>query len=143
MPRGRGVTKNSLGSRTRFLDDRIATAVALVAALPSREDAEGPATSGDPLPCHVEDPDLWFAVAPEDVERAKALCRGCPIRERCLAGALERRERWGVWGGQLLDHGTVVPRKRPRGRPRKTFDHPRPHYRGLHTTAAAAGRKES
>nr|MDQ3359634.1 WhiB family transcriptional regulator [Actinomycetota bacterium] len=25
----------------------------------------------------------------------------------------------GVWGGQLVLQGTVVPRKRPRGRPRK------------------------
>ena len=34
-------------------------------------------------------------------------------------GALERREPWGVWGGELLLRGIVVPRKRPRGRPRK------------------------
>ena len=36
-----------------------------------------------------------------------------------LAGALERQEPWGVWGGQLLVQGAVVARKRPRGRPRK------------------------
>jgi hypothetical protein len=33
--------------------------------------------------------------------------------------ALERREPWGVWGGQLFIQGVVVPRKRPVGRPRK------------------------
>jgi len=70
------------------------------------------------LPC-AEDPELFFAEAPADVEAAKALCRGCKIREACLAGALERREPWGVWGGELLLRGTIVPRKRPRGRPRK------------------------
>ena len=70
------------------------------------------------LPC-TEDPELFFAEAPADVEAAKALCRGCRARLGCLKGALDRREPWGVWGGELLLRGTVVPRKRPRGRPRK------------------------
>ena len=26
---------------------------------------------------------------------------------------------WGVWGGELLMRGAIVPCKRPRGRPRK------------------------
>ena len=58
-----------------------------------------------------------------DVESAKALCRDCPLRLECLAGAQERREPWGVWGGELFIQGVVVARKRPRGRPRK---HPLP-----------------
>ena len=70
------------------------------------------------LPC-TEDPELFFAESPQDVEQAKALCRGCRARVACLAGALERREPWGVWGGELLLRGTIVPRKLPRGRPRK------------------------
>ena len=70
------------------------------------------------LPC-TEDPELFFAESPQDVEQAKAMCRGCRARLACLAGALERREPWGVWGGELLLRGTIVPRKRPRGRPRK------------------------
>ena len=74
--------------------------------------------SGLDLPC-TEDPELFFAEAPADVEAAKALCRGCRARTSCLEGALERREPWGVWGGELLLRGTIVPRKRPRGRPRK------------------------
>jgi WhiB family redox-sensing transcriptional regulator len=70
------------------------------------------------LPC-TEDPELFFAEAPADVEAAKALCQGCKIRAACLEGALDRREPWGVWGGELLLRGMIVPRKRPRGRPRK------------------------
>jgi WhiB family transcriptional regulator, redox-sensing transcriptional regulator len=70
------------------------------------------------LPC-ADDPDLFFAESPTDVECAKALCRGCPARIMCLAGALERREPWGVWGGELFLRGEILPRKRPRGRPRK------------------------
>ena len=73
----------------------------------------------DELPCRSE-PELWFAERPEDVEFAKALCQSCPVREACLAGALERREPWGVWGGELFVNGVVVARKRPRGRPRKS-----------------------
>ena len=36
-----------------------------------------------------------------------------------LAGALDRGEPWGVWGGEIFDRGVVIARKRPRGRPRK------------------------
>lgn len=71
------------------------------------------------MPCRVNNPELWFAESPADVERAKALCVDCPVRSLCLAGALERREPWGVWGGELFLQGVVIPRKRPRGRPRK------------------------
>lgn len=70
------------------------------------------------LACRT-DPELFFAEAPADVELAKALCVDCPIRRACLAGALERREPWGVWGGELFVRGVIVARKRPRGRPRK------------------------
>jgi len=70
------------------------------------------------LPC-TEDSELFFAESPQDVEQAKAMCRGCRARLACLAGALERREPWGVWGGELLLAGAIVPGKRPRGRPRK------------------------
>ncbi|MFD6674206.1 WhiB family transcriptional regulator [Rhodococcus zopfii] len=71
------------------------------------------------LPCRQDNPDLWFAETPAELEQAKALCADCPIRTRCLAAALDRAEPWGVWGGEILDRGTVVARKRPRGRPRK------------------------
>ncbi len=71
------------------------------------------------LPCWSFDPELFFAESPADVEYAKTICTDCPIKADCLAGALERREPWGVWGGELFIQGVVVPRKRPRGRPRK------------------------
>jgi WhiB family transcriptional regulator, redox-sensing transcriptional regulator len=71
------------------------------------------------LPC-TDDPELFFAESPDDVERAKGLCRECPARAACLAAALKRREPWGVWGGELFLRGATASRKRPRGRPRKT-----------------------
>jgi WhiB family redox-sensing transcriptional regulator len=73
----------------------------------------------DDLPCRVEDPDLWFAERPAELERAKAFCHDCPARLACLAGALERQEPWGVWGGEIFDRGAIVAYKRGRGRPRK------------------------
>jgi WhiB family redox-sensing transcriptional regulator len=75
----------------------------------------GPAT----LPCRSHDPDLWFAEAPAELERAKQLCTGCPVKAGCLDSALSRQEPWGVWGGEIFERGAVVPRKRPRGRPSK------------------------
>jgi WhiB family redox-sensing transcriptional regulator len=71
------------------------------------------------LPCRRHDPALWFAEAPADLERAKALCAECPIRLACLSVAIDRAEYTGVWGGHIFDRGRIVPRKRPRGRPRK------------------------
>jgi WhiB family redox-sensing transcriptional regulator len=73
----------------------------------------------DDVPCRVQDADLWFAEAPADLEQAKAMCGACPARLACLAGAIERREPWGVWGGEIFERGAIVARKRPRGRPRK------------------------
>ncbi|CDR06704.1 WhiB family transcriptional regulator [Streptomyces iranensis] len=74
---------------------------------------------GVSVPCRSYDPEVFFAESPADVEYAKSLCQTCPLREACLAGAKDRREPWGVWGGELFVQGVVVARKRPRGRPRK------------------------
>lgn len=71
------------------------------------------------LPCRLADEDLWFSDLPADLERAKLLCGDCPVRRACLAGALERREYCGVWGGEIFDRGAVIARKKPRGRPSK------------------------
>ncbi len=70
-------------------------------------------------PCRIHDPDLWFAESPADLERAKQLCGGCPVRAECLAAAVARHESCGVWGGEIFQHGAVLTRKRPRGRPRR------------------------
>jgi WhiB family redox-sensing transcriptional regulator len=62
---------------------------------------------------------LFFAEKPAELQRAKALCCGCPALTACLAGALQRGEPWGVWGGELFLNGMIIADKRPRGRPRK------------------------
>jgi hypothetical protein len=52
------------------------------------------------LPCE-QDPELWFAdeSCEEDVAEAVAGCRSCPVEEACGLGAVERGERYGIWGG--------------------------------------------
>lgn len=63
--------------------------------------------------------ELFFSDDLHDIARAKHLCTACPLRRRCLQGALERREPCGVWGGELFVNGTVLTHKRRRGRPPK------------------------
>jgi WhiB family redox-sensing transcriptional regulator len=62
---------------------------------------------------------LFFSEQLDDIARAKRICQICPLMEECLAGALARREPWGVWGGQLFQNGKVLAFKRKRGRPPK------------------------
>ena len=71
---------------------------------------------GGPLPCS-DNTALWFSEQPADLELAKASCRGCPLRRACLAGAVERAEPFGVWGGEIFEKGRIVAFKRPRGHP--------------------------
>ena len=75
----------------------------------------------DPLPCQRENPQLWFSEQPADLELAKAYCQPCPMRRSCLAGAIERHEPHGVWGGEIVTHGAIITEKRARGRPPRTL----------------------
>lgn len=63
--------------------------------------------------------DLFFSDENPDIIRAKQICATCPVVEPCLEGALERREPWGVWGGQLFLNGRILAQKRKPGRPPK------------------------
>jgi len=49
--------------------------------------------------CRGVDSDLFFPATEEEAGTAKAICETCPVRLACLAFALERNERFGVWGG--------------------------------------------
>jgi len=71
------------------------------------------------LPCHSADPELFFSESAQVIAQAKALCGSCPLRARCLEGALSRAEPCGVWGGELFDEGQVIQSKRLPGRPAK------------------------
>jgi WhiB family redox-sensing transcriptional regulator len=86
-------------------------------------------------PCGNSDPELWFAERPAELKLAKALCAQCPIKAACLAGALDRQEPWGVWGGEIVREGVVLSYKRGRGRPSNAD-----RERGLVTRVATGDR---
>lgn len=67
---------------------------------------------------------LFFSEEVDDIARAKAICRRCPLMTPCLDGATTRREPGGVWGGQLFLDGKILPFKRKRGRPPKNAQVP-------------------
>lgn len=52
---------------------------------------------GDP------DPDAWYVTPMHPERRAHALevCARCPVSWECLSFALDRDDRWGIWGGVL------------------------------------------
>ena len=52
--------------------------------------------------CRRYDPEIWFPteIGHSGTHRiAKAICKGCEVSVPCLAYAMARRERWGIWGG--------------------------------------------
>ncbi len=78
---------------------------------------------------------LFFSEELLDIAAAKRICVECPVLERCLEGALARKEPLGVWGGQLFSSGKVLAAKRRRGRPPKN---PRPEDEFVHVEVPAA-----
>jgi WhiB family redox-sensing transcriptional regulator len=63
--------------------------------------------------------DLFFSEDIGDIAAAKRVCSDCSVLAECLEGALDRRELFGVWGGQLFINGKMLTVKRRRGRPPK------------------------
>jgi WhiB family redox-sensing transcriptional regulator len=49
--------------------------------------------------CAQTDPDAFYPEKGESTGPAKRICQACPVRPECLADALARGERFGVWGG--------------------------------------------
>jgi len=49
--------------------------------------------------CRGVDAELFFPATDEEATAALAICETCPVRMACLAFAVERNERFGVWGG--------------------------------------------
>lgn len=70
----------------------------------------------DQAACRTHDPALWF---PGDGDsktaaRAKLICQTCPVADQCLTDAIERRERYGIWGGMGWEQRRVETRRRLR-----------------------------
>ncbi len=52
-------------------------------------------------PCQ-DIPEIFFSEEDFEIAKAKELCRGCPVKDRCLRQATEDKEQFGVWGGELF-----------------------------------------
>lgn len=62
--------------------------------------------------CRHADPDALFVLGAAQ-NRAKVVCRGCPVRTECLADALDNRIEFGVWGGMTERERRALLRRRP------------------------------
>ena len=49
--------------------------------------------------CLGLDPALFFPERGESTDQARAVCAACPVQTDCLQAALDRKERFGIWGG--------------------------------------------
>jgi WhiB family redox-sensing transcriptional regulator len=73
----------------------------------------------DRAACRTEDPDLFFPIgttgpALDQLTEAQSVCHRCPVRDECLAWALDTGQRAGVWGGLSEDERRRL-RQRDRG----------------------------
>jgi WhiB family redox-sensing transcriptional regulator len=69
--------------------------------------------------CLDEDPELFFPVgttapARAQVERAKSICRACPVIEACLEWSLATAQDAGIWGGLSEEERRRIRRARRR-----------------------------
>ncbi|MEJ8654751.1 WhiB family transcriptional regulator [Streptomyces sp. MS1.AVA.3] len=81
--------------------------------------------------CVEEDPELFFPVgntgpALLQIEEAKAVCRRCPVMEKCLQWALESGQDSGVWGGLSEDERRAMKRRAARNRVRHHAEQEKP-----------------
>jgi WhiB family redox-sensing transcriptional regulator len=60
--------------------------------------------------CRGLGPKEWFTGAPEYVERARAVCRGCVVQAECAEFAMADPDLTGVWAGM-----TATERRELRG----------------------------
>ncbi|MEU6277041.1 WhiB family transcriptional regulator [Streptomyces populi] len=75
----------------------------------------------DSASCRTVDPDLFFPIGSTgpallQIQEAKAVCAGCPVREECLRWALDTDQTVGVWGGTSEAERRALARRRSRRR---------------------------
>jgi RNA polymerase sigma factor (sigma-70 family) len=62
--------------------------------------------------CKETDPaELFVRGAAQN--RAKLICRGCPVQPECLADALDNEIEFGIWGGMTVRERSALLRRRP------------------------------
>ncbi|MEA1904254.1 MAG: WhiB family transcriptional regulator [Actinomycetota bacterium] len=68
---------------------------------------ERAACAGYPNGLFFPGPDSNFA----SVEKARAICRSCPVANECLEYAFQANQRSGMWGGTTEDERKSLRRK--------------------------------
>ena len=49
--------------------------------------------------CRGADSSLFYPDKGQPTAQARRICAGCPVIEACLKAAVERGDRWGIFGG--------------------------------------------
>ncbi len=49
-------------------------------------------------------------------QRAKSICKTCPVLEPCLEFAMETNQKYGIWGGLTAKERASLKRRRARAR---------------------------
>ena len=62
--------------------------------------------------CTGENQDLFFPERGGSTVKAKAICKECKVREECLEFAVERKERFGIWGVKSERERRAIRRER-------------------------------
>jgi WhiB family transcriptional regulator, redox-sensing transcriptional regulator len=98
------------------------TAVQLLApAIPGLPEALiGPWTAR--ASCIQTDPGIFFPPHGDPATQARQICSSCPVRDDCLAYALDADERHGFWGGLGPDERRHLRRKLRSQKPRPQAD---------------------
>jgi WhiB family redox-sensing transcriptional regulator len=65
--------------------------------------------------CRGCNPEIFFPERGESTREAKAICRGCGVREECLEYALAAVEKFGIWGGLSERERRRIRRQRREG----------------------------
>lgn len=57
--------------------------------------------------CSNQPLDLFFRLVPSNINRAKSICRECPVVKECLQHAIDNGLSHGIYGGTLPTERTV------------------------------------
>jgi hypothetical protein len=59
--------------------------------------------------CAGMDTDIFFG---QETAKARAICRGCPVRAACLMDAMQSPRIFGIWGGTSEKQRSTIRNRR-------------------------------